>query len=137
MSETDAVLFANEAFYFAFAGRDLKEMAAVWAEDAEVSCIHPGWDAIHGREEVMQSWHAILRGAGAPEILCHTPRVTFYGELASVICYEEIAGGYLLATNLFVRERGRWRMVHHQAAPTHGEPPESDDDEDFIPDKIN
>lgn len=137
MSETDAVLFANEAFYFAVAGRDLKAMASVWAEDAEVSCIHPGWDAIHGREEVMQSWHAILRGPGPPEILCRAPQVTFYGDVASVICYEEIDGGYLLATNLYLRERGRWCMVHHQAAPTQGEPPESEEDEDFVPDAIN
>ena len=37
MSDADAVLFANEAFYLAFATRDFDAMAAVWADDEPVS----------------------------------------------------------------------------------------------------
>jgi hypothetical protein len=28
-----------------------------------------------------------------------------------------IDGSYLVATNLFVRERGRWKLAHHHAGP--------------------
>jgi hypothetical protein len=127
MSDRDAVLFANEAFYLAFAERDLDAMDSVWAEGVPVTCIHPGWDAIDDRDEIMQSWRAILVGSSPPDIQCRAPRVSFYGEMASVVCYEEIDGGYLIATNLFVREHGRWRMVHHQAAPTQGAPPDEEE----------
>jgi hypothetical protein len=35
-----------------------------------------------------------------------------------VTCHEVIrAGGRLAATNVYVRERGGWRIAHHQAAP--------------------
>ena len=38
-----------------------------------------------------------------------------YGEVALVLCEEELDGGTLIASNLFVREDGAWRIAHHQA----------------------
>ncbi len=130
MSELDAVLFANEAFYRAFADRDMGVMAEAWAEDAPVSCIHPGWGLLEGREIVLQSWQAILSNPGSPAIQCHAARAHIHGEMAHVVCYEEIEGNYLIATNIFVHEGKRWRLVHHQAGPTAEDPPvESEEDE--------
>ncbi len=56
----DAVLFANEAFYRAFADRDIAAMEEIWASEAPVACIHPGWSPVIGRERVLASWRAIL-----------------------------------------------------------------------------
>ena len=39
------------------------------------------------------------------------------GDVAIVVCEEELRDGSLAATNLFVREEGNWRMMHHQASP--------------------
>ena len=39
------------------------------------------------------------------------------GESAFVICEEQVAEDVLIATNVFVRERGGWKLAHHQAAP--------------------
>ena len=130
MSELDAVLFANEAFYRAFADRDMDAMEDLWAVSAPVCCIHPGWEAIYERYDVIESWRAIFSGATSPAINCVAPRVYFYGEAAFVVCFEEIQGDHLIATNYFVREAGRWRMVHHQAGPTRAVvPPSSDEPE--------
>mgnify|MGYP001205262205 CR=1 FL=1 len=123
MSELDAVLFANEAFYRAFADRDMDAMAEAWAEDTAVSCIHPGWGPLEGREEVLQSWRAILTGPGSPAIQCLAARAHLRGEMAYVVCHEEIEGSYLIATNIFVHEGRRWRLIHHQAGPTAEDPP--------------
>ncbi len=37
------------------------------------------------------------------------------GEAAFVVCHEAIDDAELIATNVFVREGGRWKLVHHQA----------------------
>jgi hypothetical protein len=66
MSETAAILFANNAFYIAFRGRDLEAMDDLWAREAPVACIHPGWHALSGREDVMDSWEGILTNPNAP-----------------------------------------------------------------------
>ncbi len=111
------VLEANEAFYRAFAARDLDAMAGLWAESHPVACAHPGWDVLDGREEVLDSWRGILRSEAAPDVSCSHAQARVLGEAAFVTCHEVMAGGRLVATNVFVREGGRWRMVHHQASP--------------------
>ena len=115
VSDADAVLAANLAFYRAFGRGDYAGMEAVWARRAAVLCLHPGWAAVEGREAVMDSWRHVL---GDPDfrILCHDERVHLYGELAIVLCEEELSGGLLAATNIFIREDGAWRMIHHQAS---------------------
>jgi ketosteroid isomerase-like protein len=111
------VLEANEEFYRAFAERDVDAMERLWAERHPVACAHPGWDVLDGREEVLRSWRGILGGAGAPSVSCSLAQAHVLGEVAFVTCHELLPGGRLAATNLFVREGGRWRMVHHQASP--------------------
>ncbi|HTT69821.1 MAG TPA: nuclear transport factor 2 family protein [Anaeromyxobacteraceae bacterium] len=117
MAHDFEVLDANSAFYRAFAAHDLPAMEAVWAAETPVACIHPGWDALHGRQVVMESFRAILNGSSSPEIRCSHAFVQALGEIALVICREHVEGGELVATNVFVREGGAWKLVHHQASP--------------------
>ncbi len=115
MADSDAVLAANLEFYRAFAARDLNAMEGLWARRAPVACLHPGWTALCDREAIMRSWEGILANPEAPKIACFDERVLLYGEVALVLCEEELEGGTLAASNLFVREDGRWLLAHHQA----------------------
>lgn len=135
MSQHAAVLFANEAFYLAFRTRDAGAMEAAWASRASISCIHPGWQAVIGREAVLESWRRILGGSGAPAIRPRAAKATLAGEAGIVICYEEIEGNdsLLVATNLFVREEGVWKLVHHQAGPTPLRPDQLEEPEPEAP----
>lgn len=123
MSQRPAVLFANDAFYTAFATGDLAAMDAVWAKRAPVCCIHPGWTALNDRDAIMESWRGILSaGPGdrrqTAAIRCVRPEAFLLGDAAWVACYEILPNGILVATNIFVPEDGAWRMVHHHAGPT-------------------
>ena len=123
MSETDAVLFANEAFYVAFAQRDVAAMAEAWSTTEPVACIHPGWAALHGRSDVMESWRGILGNPDSPKVACRNAQALLLGDTAVVLCYEDLGGTVLVATNLFRREGRAWKMVHHQAGPCNAPPP--------------
>src|SRR5689334_19999380 len=111
------VLDANSAFYRAFATRDLDAMDALWSRRTAVACVHPGWDALRGRDEVMDAWRAILTGAESPKVGCSHAFAQVHGDVALVVCREHVEGGQLVATNVFVREGDTWRLVHHQASP--------------------
>ena len=117
------LLFANETFYRAFAERDVTLMSAVWAEEEPVTCLHPGWPPVEGRDSVLQSWHAILTGPASPDIECLHARAGIHRDTGIVICYERIGQDYLIATNIFIRSGDGWLLVHHQsgAAPEPGE----------------
>ena len=117
------LLFANETFYRAFAERDVTLMGAVWSEQEPVTCLHPGWPPVEGRDAVLQSWHAILTGPASPDIECLTARAGIHRDMGLVICYERIGQDYLIATNIFIRSGEGWLLVHHQsgAAPEPGD----------------
>jgi ketosteroid isomerase-like protein len=115
------VLAANAIFYEAFDQRDVAAMERLWARRVPVACIHPGWAPLFGRDDVLKSWHAILTGPGAPRISCTDPVVHALGDgSALVVCVEVLPGGAMVATNVFVREDGAWRMVQHHAGPVAG-----------------
>jgi ketosteroid isomerase-like protein len=115
MTDQDAVLAANLEFYRAFAARDLKAMDALWARRVPVACLHPGWTALKDRDAIIESWAGILASVEAPRIACFDEQAFLYGDVALVLCEEELEGGTLAASNFFVREEGVWRIAHHQA----------------------
>ncbi|HLI21355.1 MAG TPA: nuclear transport factor 2 family protein [Stellaceae bacterium] len=116
LTDEDTVLSANLEFYRAFNDRDAWAMDALWAKDAPVNCVHPGWTALAGRTAVIQSWRNILANPDAPHVMVHDDRATVYGEVAIVQCEEELDFGHLVATNMFIREAGAWKLIHHQAS---------------------
>jgi len=117
MSDKDAILAANAAFYAAFATGSVEELARLWADDDGISCIHPGWPAIVGRTAVVGSWRDILLSTNRPHIPCQEPYAIVVGENGHVLCVELIGGVALAASNHFRRVGGAWRLVHHQSSP--------------------
>ena len=117
MTDNDAVLAANLEFYRAFAERDFAAMERLWASRAAVACTHPGWAPLTEREDIIESWRGILANPDSPRAACHDEVVFLWGEVAMVICEEELPENTLTATNIFVREDGAWRIAHHHSSP--------------------
>lgn len=132
MSETE-VLAANARFYAAFATRDPGEMEDVWAQSSPVVCIHPGWPPIRGRKEILASWGSIFEHDESPAILCEGPTVALFDDTASIVCRERIGNVVLVATNVFVREEGSWRLAHHHASALAKVPETPPMDPDLLP----
>ena len=123
----DDVLAANAAFYLAFSKGDMDAMSEVWAETGPVACLYPGSPLLVGRYPVLNSWSHILGAGELPEIACFEPHAHLMGHCAFVTCYERlggVGGAVLVATNIFVRETGCWRMSHHHSSPAVVAPPE-------------
>lgn len=116
---SEEVQAANEAFYAAFNAKDADAMEAVWARRLPVSCIHPGWNVLSGREAVIESWQAILANPDQPRIVSGGASVQLTEDVAIVVCRELVGGSPLAATNLFAREDGAWRMIHHHSGPVY------------------
>lgn len=111
----ESLLFANDRFYLAFGNGDFPAMAELWAQHAQLICIHPGWPALTDRSSILSSWQRILGGEEPPEIHHDNARVFDFGAIACVVCYESVGGNRLVATNGFIEEDGEPRMVLHQA----------------------
>jgi len=116
MTDDDAVLAANAAYYRAFSTGDVVAMARVWAEDG-VSCVHPGWPPLVGRDDVIESYRSILTNRNRVRITHQDDVAIVTGDEGRVLCIEIVEGAALAATNFYRRVGGDWRMVHHQASP--------------------
>ena len=124
--ETRRVQAANDAFYTAFERLDAEAMDVCWARGVPVSCVHPGWDAIVGRDAVMASWRDIFGATQEMSFTIELSRVLVAGDAAWVVCRKTLRSvvrgqsvrATLVATNMFVRaDGGQWRIVHHHASP--------------------
>jgi hypothetical protein len=98
MSDEIALLAANRAYYKAFADANVEAMNDVWGA-GEVSCVHPGWPAIIGRDAVLASYRDILRNPNQERIDVRNEKTILSGEDGRVVCIELVGGTALVATN--------------------------------------
>ncbi len=118
--DEQSALFTNEAFYLAFTQKDVDAMDALWASSQPLVCVHPGWEALTDRQEILASWQQILRNPRQPGMDFHHAVAHSYADLVLVTCYEQLPGSVCVATNGFVEEAGVVKMVlHHSGACAH------------------
>jgi ketosteroid isomerase-like protein len=124
MSDAADVEEANARFYRAFEALDIAAMDDVWTHGAHVRCVHPGWPLLRGWDAVRTSWQRIFASTEEMRFTLSEVDVSVRSDLAWVTCTENIlsdVGGRvtvtaILATNLFERHAGGWRLVHHHAS---------------------
>jgi len=122
-SET-AVRAANEEFYLAFDALDLERMSAVWLQEPWVRCVHPGGDLLQGWEKIRASWAEIFARVSWIRVTPTNVIVNQCAEMTLVVCTENVTattGDHVgvsakLATNIFKKVDGKFRMVHHHAS---------------------
>ncbi len=114
MNDIEELLAANAEYYRAFNSRDFAAMSRIWA-DNHVSCIHPGWPALMGRDAVIASYRGILTNPLQERLECSDALAILSGNEGRVICVETVNGMALAVANWFKREGQAWRMIHHQA----------------------
>jgi len=123
---------AEAAFYEALERSDLELMMAVWSEDEDIVCIHPGGERLVGQDQVRDSWRQIF-AAGTRARLHVTRQVTIAGPMVAVHNLHEnfsVPGEKrtlqpVVATNVYLRTAAGWRLIVHHGSPAPGtaEPP--------------
>ena len=118
----DDVLAANRDFYAAFEAGDMDAMSDVWEHSDRVSCVHPGWQRLHGWAAVAASWFALFQNGQHLQFIITNEEIELDGDLAWVSCDENLlsdqqVGGTVAALNLFARDDAGWKLVvHHGSA---------------------
>lgn len=125
LADEQQVREANDAFYRAMQSLDLAQMENVWWHEDWVRCLHPGWELISGWDKVKESWSSIFHSTVQLQVSISRPLVYVVGDAAWVSCTEQVTSmletdfttARVEATNIFVRRKGLWRMVHHHTTP--------------------
>lgn len=121
---------AEEAFYRAMQKGDLELMMSVWAEDDNISCVHPGSHRLDGRTAVRTSFEQIFKGPSTMEFRLSDVSHYYDQNLAVHVLHEHIRLGKdshfqppVIATNVYRLTDSGWRMVMHHASPTRASKP--------------
>lgn len=115
---------AETAFYDALERADLDAMMAVWAEDDEVVCIHPGGPRITGLPAVREAWTQVFKGVKRLTIR----RSSLVQSQALMMAVHSLiqhvsqpddqrALPPIVATNIWRRGADGWRLLMHHASP--------------------
>jgi ketosteroid isomerase-like protein len=121
----EAVTRANEEFYHAFESLDIGCMDRIWLQEDYVTCIHPGWSLRVGWPAVRDSWVLIFNNTFSMKFELTEMQVQVAGDLAWVICTENITSrqgeatqeSRVLATNLYEKAGAGWKIIHHHGSP--------------------
>lgn len=129
MSDLDDVIAANVELYAAIEAGDADRIAAMWDDADDVVCVHPGWPAVVGRSRVLRSWAVILANTAYIQFFATGSDVAVSGDIAIVSCeYGVLArsdegdtgfgeSARVVASNVFRRRAGGWRLWSHHASP--------------------
>ena len=116
------------AFYDALNRADLEALMALWADDEEIVCIHPGGPRLIGHAAIRTSWQTLLAN-GALHILPTQLHET-HNLMSSVhtvvegVSASEGQPAHLLATNVYIKTPRGWRIVLHHVSVAPGNAPD-------------
>ncbi len=119
----------ESAFYDAISRADLDALMALWAEDEEIVCIHPGGPRLIGHAAIRTSWEAIFeRGSvhirPAQLHASHNMLTAVHNIIENVQQHKDVAPDvHILATNVYVKTPRGWRITAHHASVASGKAP--------------
>jgi ketosteroid isomerase-like protein len=120
---------AEAAFYEALERCDLDAMMAVWAEDEEVVCIHPGGPRLVGYSTIRDAWQRVFANGAKLRVRVsqQTTVSTPFAMVSTLLEHfatldDKNVSAPVAATNVYVRGALGWRMIAHHASPV---PPNS------------
>jgi ketosteroid isomerase-like protein len=110
--------------YEALRQGDIERLMAVWSDDEEVSCVHPGGPRVVGAAAIRVAFESIFANGAVnaqPEKVrrLHTHACAVHSVLEHIrlMTPEGPQSGWVLATNVYVLGAHGWRLVSHHASP--------------------
>jgi uncharacterized protein (TIGR02246 family) len=119
-------------FYEALQRADLDALMAVWSDEDDIVCVHPGGPRVVGAAAIRAAFEGIF-GNGAIDAQPQKVRrlqtlscaVHSVLERVRVLTDEGPQSAWVVATNVYVKTGHGWRMAAHHASP--GSPREVQD----------
>lgn len=110
--------------YEALQRGDIEGLMALWADDDEIVCVHPGGARFIGAAAIRASFEAIFGNGGIPVQPEQVHRLQQMGFALHHLVERIAAPGeigprvaWVLSTNLYVKTALGWRVAAHHASP--------------------
>jgi uncharacterized protein (TIGR02246 family) len=115
---------AEAQFYEALREADIGKLMAVWSDDDDIVCVHPGGPRAIGARAIRASFEAIFERGGIPVQTEQVRRTRSLDaavhnvvETVAIRSAEGTQHAYVVATNVYLKTTLGWRLVAHHASP--------------------
>jgi uncharacterized protein (TIGR02246 family) len=125
----------EQQLYEALQRADIEALMAVWSDDDEIVCVHPGGPRVVGAAAIRASFEALFAN-GAIDVRAEKVRrlqalncaVHSVLERVNVPTDQGSKAAWVMATNVYVKSGRGWALAAHHASP--GSPREAQDTAD-------
>ena len=114
----------EQQFYEALQRGDIERLMAVWSDDEDISCVHPGGPRVVGAAAIRATFDAMFahgtidaRPEKVRRVQTHSCAVHSVLEQVRVMSAEGPQSAWVVATNVYVKGAQGWRLVAHHASP--------------------
>ena len=111
-------------FYEALQRGDIDRLMALWSDDEEIACVHPGGPRLIGAPAIRASFEAMFANGtidARPEKVrrldAHSTAVHSVLERIRVLTPDGERFAWVVATNVYLKSAQGWRLVAHHASP--------------------
>ncbi|MBI1891619.1 MAG: nuclear transport factor 2 family protein [Burkholderiales bacterium] len=118
------------AYYDAISHADIEALMALWADDEEIVCVHPGAPRLVGHAAIRAAWETIFQRGGLD---IRPVQLHAVHNMLTVVhnVIEEVRRGedesqdmHILATNVYLKTPQGWRLAMHHASVAPGKAPQ-------------
>ena len=121
----------EQQFYEALQRGDIERLMAVWSDDEEISCVHPGGPRVVGAAAIRSAFETIFSNGAInahPEkvrrLQTHSSAVHSVLERIRVATPSGEQFAWVVATNVYLKSAQGWRLVAHHASPGSADDPQ-------------
>ncbi len=114
----------EQQFYEALQRGDIERLMAVWSDDDEISCVHPGGPRVVGAAAIRGSFESMFSNGAIdarPEkvrrLQSHDCSVHSVLEHVRIMSEQGPQSAWVVATNVYLKTPRGWRLVSHHASP--------------------
>lgn len=114
----------EQQFYEALQRGDIERLMAVWSDDEDISCVHPGGPRMVGAAAIRSVFESMFANGAInarPEkvrrLQTHACSVHSVLEHIHLMTADGPQSGWVIATNVYVKTTQGWRLVAHHASP--------------------
>lgn len=137
MPTVKKIIFASPhdvevAFYEALSRGDLEGIMAVWAEEDDIVCVHPGSPRLIGYAEIREGWAQVFANGQRVNVTFvlnnrHQDPLSAVHHVTEEVTLVSDPSQHapVISTNIYIRGAHGWRLLVHHASPA---PPESLDE---------
>ncbi len=115
---------AEQQFYEALQRGDIERLMALWSDDENISCVHPGGPRVVGASAIRAAFDAMFangsinaRPENVRRVQTHSCAVHSVLEQVRVMTAAGPQFARVIATNVYVKGAHGWQLVAHHASP--------------------